>query len=401
MLNIQYWCVSGFLLGGFFFLGCTATIPTVPVNGEIGGQRIATTVDSELARYYLEEYLAGNRTNPDLDEIILTVENKKHENSKFYPEFLKDISGRLSVDFATLYLANHILNDELNQPVQSLFDNQSAMISWAGAIEQFTSDPAYTAYVLLFVPGWFYKTDPWTGADLAKQRAVATRLGLEHYLVDIEDNGTIETNASIIATEIAHYARENKQIILVSVSKAGPEVALALGEVMDEAQTHTVKAWINIGGLLQGSLIADSALRWPKRWFAKLYFHYRGWSFDSVEGMATETSRARFNRLCIPRHILIINYIGIPLSGDVSILARDRYLDLRQAGPNDGLTLITHGIVPNRMTIAQLGVDHFFMDPEIDIKTVAMIRTVIKLIEMDTYQQNLHRPGTHDRALIQ
>ena len=62
----------------------------------------------------------------------------------------------------------------------------------------------YSNYVLLFIPGWFYRTDPWTGADLAKQRAVATRLGLEHYLVDIEDNGTIAKNASIIAAQIEH-----------------------------------------------------------------------------------------------------------------------------------------------------------------------------------------------------
>ncbi len=390
MPKFQCWWILGFLLGCLAFGGCTATIPTIPVDGEIGEQHIATTVDSETARYYLEEYLTGNSTNPDLDEIIRTVESNKHEQSSLDPKFLRDISARLSVDFATLYLANRILNDDSNQPVQSLFYNESATIRRGGGIEQFASDPRYSAYVVLFVPGWFYQTDPWTGADLAKQRAVATRLGLEHYLVAIEDNGTIAKNASIIAAEIARHARKYKKIILVSVSKAGAEVALALGEVMSEAQTQPVKAWINIGGLLQGSLIADAALRWPKRWFARLYFYYRGWSFDSVAGMATEASRARFNRLRIPRHILIINYIGIPLSGDVSILARDRYQDLRSAGPNDGLTLITDGLVPGCMTIAQLGVDHFFLDPEINLKTAAMIRTVIKLLEMESHHQVCH-----------
>ena len=388
MLTFSCRRILGLLLGCFALIGCTTTVPELPVNGELGGQRIATTVDSELARYYLEEYLSGYKTNPDLDEIIQTVENKKREHGRFDAKFLQDVSARLSVDFATLYLANRILNDRVNQPVRSLFHNELAMIRRAWGIEQFASDPTYSGYVLLFVPGWFYQTDPWTGADLAKQRAVAARLGLEHYLVDIEDNGTIEENASILAAQIAHYARKHKKIILVSVSKAGAEVALALGEVMDKAQTSPVKAWINIGGLLQGSLIADSALRWPKRWLAQLYFYYRGWSFDSVAGMATEASRARFNRLRIPRHILIINYIGIPLSGDVSILARDRYLDLRHSGPNDGITLITDGIFPGRMTIAQLGVDHFFLDPEIHLKTTAMIRTVIQLLEMDSRPSN-------------
>jgi hypothetical protein len=40
------------------------------VRGIVGGQSIATRVDSEVARYYLETYLAGNRSNPTLDARI-------------------------------------------------------------------------------------------------------------------------------------------------------------------------------------------------------------------------------------------------------------------------------------------------------------------------------------------
>jgi len=46
--------------------GCTG----LPVSGTIGGQTIETRVDSEVARYYLTNYLADKRTDPLLDTRI-------------------------------------------------------------------------------------------------------------------------------------------------------------------------------------------------------------------------------------------------------------------------------------------------------------------------------------------
>ena len=53
-----------------------------------------------------------------------------------------------------------------------------------------------------FVPGWFYRSNPETGADFHRQRALFTRLGIAHRLVPLVENGTIETNAAIIADEL-------------------------------------------------------------------------------------------------------------------------------------------------------------------------------------------------------
>lgn len=380
MIGTKRLSVSIFSLWCALSLACTATIPVIHVRGELAGQRIDTTVDSKLAKYYVEQYLPGNRIKPEFDQTLNSIHERQGD---MFPsrKFLRCLSNRGAVDFAALYLANQILKDEINEQFQSLFQKELSKIKSPERIERLALDPACSSYVMLFVPGWFYKSDPWTGADLARERTVASRLGLANLLIDTEENGTIEENADIIAEEIVRVTELNKRIVLVSVSKAGPEVAQALGEVMDHHETRNVKAWINIGGLLQGSLIADSALRWPKRWLAKLYFTYKGWDFDSVASMGTERSRSRLKRLSIPQRILIINYIAIPLSGDVSVLARDRYMDLRNEGPNDGLTLITDAIAPNSITVAQLGVDHFFLDPDIDAKAAALIRTVINELE--------------------
>jgi len=49
-------------------------------------------------------------------------------------------------------------------------------------------------------------------------------------------------------------------------------------------------------------------------------------------------------------------------------------------GPNDGLTLITDALAPGYTSMA-IGSDHFVReDPEIDIKTAALLPTLFKLM---------------------
>ena len=360
--------------------GCAPTVPKITTTAEFAGKIVKTTVDSHIAKYYLENYLQNKKTNPDFDQLIDEIHDAP-QHAIPSREQLKVLSDRMSVDFAALYLANYLLKADNNQPVQQNFNQELTRIKphWESVFSPNQRD--YSSYLFLFVPGWFYRSEPWTGADLARPRKVVDRLGFANHLVEVDELGTIEDNARRIAKYIIQYQQSGKKIILVSVSKAGAEVALALGQLLEHQQTQNVKAWVNIGGLLQGSFIADSATRWPKRWMAKPYFIYMGWDFASVESMTTRKSKTRFARLSIPRHILIINYIGIPLSGDVSVLAHDRYQKLRHHGPNDGLTLITDAIVPRGFTIVQLGFDHFFLDPAIDIKSAALIHTLLHYIE--------------------
>ena len=51
-------------------------------------------------------------------------------------------------------------------------------------------------------------------------------------------------------------------------------------------------------------------------------------------------------------------------------------------GPNDGLSLLPDLIVPNTQTILAPESDHFFAeDPEIDMKTVAFLKTILERLE--------------------
>ena len=92
--------------------------------------------------------------------------------------------------------------------------------------------------------------------------------------------------------------------------------------------------------------------------------------------MATAPRRARLAGLTLPGHVLAVNYVPLPLSGDVTGSARSGYESMRALGPNDGLALTTDEILSGGVTIVEAGLDHFMAAPGIDRRTEALIRAV-------------------------
>jgi hypothetical protein len=368
------------ILSCFFLLSCSSSISRLTVRGELAEQKIDTSVDSQIAKYYLEYYLRNNRSNSDFDNKIDTLFQGQ---TAAIPsrEYLKNLSHETSVDFATLYLGKSILELEANRNFHSAFQNElSKLKTEMDTGERHLPDNS-DSYIFLFVPGWVYKSEPGNGADFANPRKILTQQSLENHLIEIDETGTIEENAAYVATELIRYNHSNKNLILVSASSGGPAVLQAIGELLSPAQLKKVRAWVNIGGILRGSLLADSAVRWPKRWLIKLFLLFKGWDYDSIESMTVKRSHERITRANIAAHIFCLNYAGIPLSGHITKRAKSGYRDLRKQGPNDGLTLITDELIPNSVTIAEIGLDHFYLDPEIDLKTAALARLVINHLE--------------------
>lgn len=360
-------------------LACAGSIPQIPVRTEWAGRQIRTTVDSELARYYLEHYLKGERIRPELDGAIDTIERGIGDGVPSRA-LLKSITQTYSTDFTALILWQRILRDPSNRRAQNVFAEEFSRLKankkgGAARLPLNQQD-----YLIVFAPGWLYKSQPETGADFAKPRQVLTDAGVKTALLEIEENGMVERNADVVAAQLIRFSRDTKKIIVVSASKAGPEVALALTKLQQSGAVHNVIAWVNIGGVLRGSALADTALTWPTSWFVKLFI-LGGKSSKGIESLATGISIERASRTVLPADIAVVNYIGIPLSGQVSEGARFGYSLLREEGPNDGLTPIVDEIPSDSITIAELGLDHFFSDPEIHIKTVALANTVLRLVE--------------------
>ena len=66
-------------------------------------------------------------------------------------------------------------------------------------------------------------------------------------------------------------------------------------------------------------------------------------------------------------------------SGGCVTTAEDvRYAGINIVRQNDSLgEANVDELIPNSATIAEIGLDHFYLDPEIDLKTVALARLVI------------------------
>ena len=354
---------------------CGTALPRLPAAGMIAGERIETTVDSPVARYYLATYLQGRNEDPQMHARI-DAAYRRYDKPMPTREDLAALASELSVDFAALFLADRLLAHPCNRAINRAF---------AGHLDGNTPAPNAAPYLLLFVPGWDYVDNgPVTGADFARPRQLATRLGFENHLARLRPTGSIEENAQILAAEIARHARPGKKIVLAGSSSAGPTIHLALGESIGAHQKQSIVAWLNIGGLLQGSPIVEHLRSGPRRLFVDLGIWWRGWSHDAVASLGTGPRRPRFAGLRIDPGLLVVNYLGVPLSGQVGRHSRDTYPVLRLQGPNDGLTLLADAIAPGSLTIVALGNDHFFADdPRIDEKTVALMKLMVSLLEQE------------------
>src|SRR5262244_4436788 len=314
----------------------------LPVRGNVGMQTIETRVDSEVARYYLGNYLAGERRDAVLDERIDQVYQSANGSLPDRNQ-LKHLSDDFSVDFAALYFADQIAHVPVNRRFRRVFDGA---YEYAGKAlgEHRMKLSAVAHYEVLIVPIYLYKRLFGSGADLAGPRAALQKIGFPCHFVETQDDGAVEANADLVAAAIRAHAESGRRLIILSASKSSSEVALALTK-LGPAETRHVASWINAMGALQGTPLVDDRL------FPDMEIFMGKVDVAGTDSMATPLSRRRFDSFRIPEHILVVNYFGIPVVGSVSFWARTSYLPLRKYGPNDGTVLSADMIFPDGVTL--------------------------------------------------
>ncbi len=355
------------LLSGLLLLSSCAGLP---VRGVVGGQTFETRVDSEAARYYLADYLAGKHSDAALDERIDRVYQSSNGHLPDRDD-LKRLSDDFSVDFAALYFADQIARVPVNRRFRSDFERayEYTRKAFPEGQVKLSSD-----YEVIVVPTFLYTRIFATGADMAVPRAALQKAGLTCHFVETDDDGPVEANADLVAAAIRARAQSGRRLIILSASKSGPEVALALTK-LGPAETRHVAVWINAVGALQGTPLADERL------FPELKYLVGGLDDAGMDSMTTARSRQRFDSFRIPEHVMVVNYFGIPVTGSVSFLVGRSYFPLRKYGPNDGNVLLPDMIFPGGVTLVELGADHFMRKRPLDIATVALAITVIGWVE--------------------
>jgi hypothetical protein len=345
----------------------------LPVRGTVGGQTIETRVDSEAARYYLAHYLAGERTNPALDARIDHVYQTINGHVPGQGE-LKTLSEEFSNDFAALVFADQISRMPLNRRFRSVFDEAYNDVRRTLPEGRVKLPDTAAQYEAMIVPTYLYNRVNFSGADLGAPRKALQKVGFACDFVETSDDGPIESNADIVMAAIRAHAQSGRRLIIISASKSGAEVALALTK-LGPAETRHVAAWINAVGALKGTpLIDDNVLPEMELIVGKV-------DAAGAESMSAVRSRQRFKSFRVPQHILVVNFFGIPLRGTVGFRARRGFFPLQKYGPNDGIVLLGDMIFPGGVTVTELGSDHFLMDQHLDVTAVAMAITVIRWLE--------------------
>jgi hypothetical protein len=365
----------------WFWVSCTS-YPRIPAAGVVAGKPIETSVDSNLAKYYLENALGRGGENPRLNSQIAGIDGR-YRSTALNRGTLNAISQNSSPDFAALYLINRLLSNPRDLKFQTNYLAETKRIKSVLKRNEWSqiASPALKSYEVLFVPGFHYQTDKSSGADFSNQRRFFHELGVRVELLRTEEDGTVEENAAIIAANIK--ALRDTNAILVTTSKAGPEVALALGKILAPDETARVKAWISVGGLIRGTPLADYATTWPQSWMVRLMFLYSRTGFQGIPSLKTTASWARMETIRIPARIMIVEYIAVPFSGEIYGGVKSRYVRLRKYGPNDGLTLLADELLPNGIAVIEPGIDHFYAAPDIEVKSVALANVVAEALQRD------------------
>src|ERR1700741_779213 len=93
-------------------LGACASYPTIPVTGRLANTPISTTVDSELAKYYLA--VSSGHINANVAQRINNIERPFGTRPLDWL-ILKKLSEETSPDFATIFFINRCLSDHTNE----------------------------------------------------------------------------------------------------------------------------------------------------------------------------------------------------------------------------------------------------------------------------------------------
>jgi hypothetical protein len=369
-------------------IGCASSYGHIPASGVVYGQTVETRVDSQLAAYYLEHF--DDWKGSHSPEARRLAELPSCSDASLSRGALQKLSARLSVDVAGLYAAQCLIeaNRSLSEEFLDIF-NEIRELDEPAAAKSAGMLAGSSDFAVLIVPGWDYEDSGHiTGSDFAAQRRQFSELGIANYQILIDPHGSVEQNATMVRSEIVRISRIHEQLVLVSASSSSPAVALALGDPEMHRETRAVRAWLNLGGILGGMRLIDSYSEGLGYLALRAFSLLEGWEYESVESMSAARSLARLAELQLPKDLVIINYIGIPFSGDISSRVSFFYSQLRSHGPNDGLTLIVDPVLPGTQTIVALGQDHFFADdPKLESRALALATLVFRTVARESAER--------------
>lgn len=273
---------------------------------------------------------------------------------------LAEIARCEGIDAATQRLYHAVRESPLHAP-------------FIHAVEQLNGEPAadYRGKVLI-APAAFYREYPRFGGDGRMIRRIAEAYGLETALLPTPSKGGVVESARIIRDALE--AEPHDGVVLVSLSKGGADVRLALAE--SEVAAHKVDVWLQIGGMIHGTPLVDDLLGrgWPARGILRGFLALTRASTALVHELSARPGALLSPRAVAPAGITVLNVVGFPLREHLRGRLRTRHAKLARLGPNDGCTLLREAVVEPGFIYPLWGGDHYFRSPDAPILIARLFR---------------------------
>jgi len=219
--------------------------------------------------------------------------------------------------------------------------------------------------------GTLYVERPDMGGDGLIVREVATNLGLKTDLIPLVSFGSVKTNAGLIRDWLKKHQQE--RIILVSLSKGGADLKLAMSSPDSPETFHNVIAWINVCGPLSGSRMANWILESRIRtWFFQCKLRWQKRDFQFVSDLRHGDNAPLNFAFQPPECMRMVSLIGFPLHRHMTTrFSHFCHRTLSKHGPNDGTTSLADlHVVPGEI-YPVWGMDHYFR-PESEARKLVL-----------------------------
>lgn len=279
-------------------------------------------------------------------------------------ETLRQVTKREGVDFATALLFDRFQKN----PRHGKFIRQINSLRRDAAAAR----AAIHAKVVI-VPGALYRERPDMGGDGRLVREVAASRGYETDLIPLESFGSVAGNARLIRHWLGQHCEE--RIILVSLSKGGADLKMALTAPDAPQLYRNVVAWINVCGPLNGTRMANWIL--ASHWrtlFVRAKCRWQRRSFQLITDLVHASDGLLHSPPCLPSPMKMLSLVGFPLRRHMTTpFSRFCHRTLTPSGPNDGTTSLADLTAWPGMIFPAWGMDHYFRPESEGKKLVAAV----------------------------
>lgn len=265
---------------------------------------------------------------------------------------LRQVTKQQGIDFATALLFDRFRKSS----------RRSAFICQIDALRDIArsqAQPCIDARVVI-VPAALYVERPDMSGDGRMIREVAEGFGCRTGLVPLASLGSVSENARRLAAWLAQ--QRDEKLILVSLSKGGADLKLALQSRDAPHLFRNVVAWINVCGPLNGSLMADWILSSRLRaWLFRFQYWVQRRDFEFISELRHDPPSMLNLPPRLPCSMRMISLVGFPLRRHMTTpFSRFCHRTLSAWGPNDGTVLLSDVSQWPGEIYPVWGTDHYF-----------------------------------------